>query len=136
MRYSPFHTTLLLLAGLLLSLHSVVPHVHGLPCGKPGEVTAGHIPASGGDLLGLLQDFFTNTDLGEDHLEHFSADHDVTLDLAFTATLPPATLPHIVLAVISEPGVTRRERVFRSWHFPPSGVYPDADAPRGPPTIV
>lgn len=136
MRYPPFHSTLLLLAGLLLSLHSVVPHVHGIPCSSPGEVTTNNTSAPKGDILSLLQDFFTNTDLGEDHLEHFSADHDVTLDLAITATIPPTAFPAIVSVARKEPTVTRRKRVFRSWHFPPSGMYPDTDAPRGPPTLV
>lgn len=136
MKATLFHRGLLLLAGLLLSLHALVPHVHGYD--QPGSVELRTETNSEGttNLLSFLQDFFTDTDLGEDHLEHFSTDHNINLDLQVPAVLPPAVWPAIVIALRDRTSVIRRRRVFRSRHFPPSGVYPDADAPRGPPSIV
>ncbi|WP_020567365.1 hypothetical protein [Neolewinella persica] len=136
MKTTSFHRALLLLAGLLLSLHSLVPHVHSGHSDSSGEVSAEIIPGTNGDLLGLLQNFFTNTDLGEDHLEHFSSDNHATLDLEVIALLPPADLPTIVLAPRALNPAIRRQRVFRSRHFPPAGVYPDRAAPRGPPALA
>jgi|GEM_PF-3138290 len=137
MKATTFHRGLLLLAGLLLSLHSFVPHVHGDHPGDSGQETAKNTPPPQPDLLTLLQNIFTDTDLGEDHLEHFAADHDTTLDLEISALRPPAALPPaIVLVASTTPVVVRRQRIFRQRHFPPSGVYPDATAPRGPPTLV
>lgn len=133
MKTSSFHRGLLLVAGLLLSLHSLVPHVHADHCLGSGEITAKEIPASENGLLSLLQALFTSSDLGEDHLEHFAADHDSVLDLDIIASLPPALSPVLAFFPYAAQPTIRRKQIFRSRHFPPSGVYPDADAPRGPP---
>lgn len=131
-----FHRTFLFLAGLLLSLHSLVPHVHGSSYAAPGETVALQAPSLNSDWLALLQDFFTESDLGEDHLEHFSPGQDLAYDLGIVSLLPPTALPAITLVPRPTSAVIRRQRVFRSRHFPPAGVYPDADAPRGPPTVA
>jgi hypothetical protein len=138
MRITSFHHTFLLLAGLLLSLHSLVPHVHGPEWAGPEEPIAYNAPAPNNNWLSLLQDFFTNTDLGEDHLEYFSPSQDLLLEfeLELVSILPPVELPTIVLAPRALNPDIHRQRIFRSRHFPPAGVYPDADAPRGPPALT
>lgn len=136
MKATFFHRGFLLLAGLLLCLHSLVPHVHGPVRNSSGEETVESIPSSDGTLLGLLQDFVTDTDLGEDHLEHFSADHDVTLDFEITSFSPLALLPTVVSASLKEAAPICRQRAFRGQLIPPSGIYPDTASPRGPPAFV
>ena len=136
MRIIIIHRTFLLLAGLLLSLHSLVPHIHGSE-----DVTEVTVKTTGtldenGNWLNFLQDFFTQTDMGEDHLEHFSPGQDLSLELDLIASVPPVILPTIVLAPPAENVFIRRNRVFRSWCFPPASIYPDADATRGPPSYV
>lgn len=136
MKVTSFHRGLLLLAGLLLSLHSLVPHVHGSVRNVPGQLTLNNTLSPSQDLQSFLQDFFAETDLGEDHLEHFASDHDVTPVSGFVSSQPPTAFAVASLVPLAACTTIRRQRVFRSRHFPPSSIYPDADAPRGPPVHV
>lgn len=136
MKVTSFHRGLLLLAGLLLSLHSMVPHVHGSVRNVSGQLTLNNTLSPSQGLQGFLQDFFSETDLGEDHLEHFASDHDVTHGSEFVSLQPPTAFVVATFAPLAACSTIRRQRVFRSWHCPPSSIYPDADAPRGPPANV
>lgn len=136
MRFTHFHRGLLTLAGLLLSLHSLVPHVHGEQLLAVNGTSINHIPGQSVDLFGLLQDLFANSDLGEDHLEHFSLDHDASVDLELVVFLPPAILPPVTSLPTPASSLVRRQQMFRNRHFPPSGIYPDNASPRGPPSFA
>ncbi len=126
MKTDVFARSCLLLAGLILCLHTVVPHVHGEQAGVTGQPYG---------LVDILKDLL-GSDLGEDHLEHFSSGQDLDLSVDVVAALPPFAQPVLVLLSPRLASLVRRRRVFRHRHFPPSAVYPDADAPRGPPRLA
>lgn len=62
---------LLLLSGLILTVHTLVPHVHGPQHVSTGEVSIGSDQEKATGWLAMLTDL-VDVDMGEDHLEHFS----------------------------------------------------------------
>lgn len=90
MRQLTIHRGLVLLAGLILCLHTVFPHVHGPDGDVVATVVAKEKPAEDRTFLDVLFELVT-ADLGEEHLEHFtqSDGNAVVVVLA----LPPAVTP-------------------------------------------
>lgn len=83
---------LLLLSGLMLVVHTLVPHVHGAHFLSSGETRVGSSEEGQNDWLAVLTDL-VDAEMGEDHLEHFSPEKTVDFALVvttFVPTLPPA----------------------------------------------
>lgn len=127
---------LLLLPGLLLTLHTLVPHVHG------GESVSSSIPAadvpgerslSVKDLLGKL----IESDLGEDHLEHFELDKDFTEKVSYSSTFGLLSGPTFAEQLRLSSTIAIPKKSFsRNYWLPPAGIYPEQEAPRGPPVLT
>ncbi len=131
------HRFPVLLAGFLLCLHTVVPHVHQL------RLTAGQriercdvlLPVNG-QWLGLLRGVI-GADMGQGHLEHLSVDRA-------EATLPVAPAEALALArQLPEwppfpPMAQRLLRLSPTSHpkWPPEGDYCRATPLRGPPFLA
>lgn len=88
MRHLMLHRGLVLLAGFILCLHTVFPHVHA-PHGAEEALVFAEKPSNERSFLDVLYDLVT-ADLGEEHLEHFTpADSDANLSaLALSPTAP------------------------------------------------
>lgn len=93
-RLATLRQGLLLLAGLLLTIHTVVPHVHGSPFSDASVPMAIQPPPALTGWLGILGDLVSG-DMGEEHLEHFAPEKIDQLALSLTPTLqdfPPSPL--------------------------------------------
>lgn len=92
MRQLILHRGLVLLAGLILCLHTVFPHVHGSDGNVVASVVVKEKPAEDRTFLDVLFELVT-ADLGEEHLEHFTQTdgNGVVVVLA----LPPAITPAV-----------------------------------------
>ena len=90
MRHLMLHRGLVLLAGFILSLHTIFPHVHAPDGNETTTVVFSEASAEARSLLDVLYDLVT-ADLGEEHLENFTpANSDGT---TVVLALPPAYLP-------------------------------------------
>ncbi len=136
MRYRPFHRGLVFLAGLMLCLHSIFPHVHA-PHGDDGAVVvfAEHSGARP-SFFEVLVDLVT-ADLGEEHLEHLAAT-DVDLDLSpllpASTMLWPAGFP---FGDASQPGPQNVIQEILAYHplLPEDEVFARQRPLRGPPSV-
>lgn len=90
MRHLILHRGLVLLAGFILCLHTIFPHVH-VGEGSETEVAVfSEESAETRSLLDVLYELVT-ADLGEEHLENFTpASSEVAM---VVLVLPPALLP-------------------------------------------
>lgn len=86
---------LLLLAGLILTIHTLVPHVHGAHFITPGETSTSTNHETPFGWLDLLTDL-VDADMGEDHLENFSPEKTIDFTLVVPTFLP--TLPSALFA--------------------------------------
>jgi len=121
---------------LLLTAHTLVPHVHSSPFLDTGKTSVGVKSEKDRNWLDVLADF-VDTDMGEDHLEHFSPEQGLDLDLTIPAivpTFPPATLAVRMLVEQEEP------RKYSGWNFrgPPllRSALMRVSSLRGPPTLA
>lgn len=93
MQRARFFRGLLLLSGLILTLHTLVPHVHAAHQHLSSEATVlSPAPANTDSWLSFFTDF-VDADMGEDHLENFSPEKSIDFELVIPmlpATLPPA----------------------------------------------
>jgi len=136
MQRSLFHRGLVMLAGLLLCLHTVIPHVHGElhPSQQPLEIS-GNTSCVDAGILYLIKDLLSS-DLGEDHLENFTP--DFTKDLSIVAFLAPAIMTtvfpnhHPIV-----PSVTSAQQVASYLaDLPPDDPVVGQEPSRGPPVFA
>lgn len=73
MRTLLLHRGIILLAGLLLSLHTLLPHVHVSQSGQLSTISFGERSPSSRGLFDLLSGL-VHGDLGQEHLENFTKD--------------------------------------------------------------
>lgn len=96
MQRARFFRGLLLLSGLILTLHTLVPHVHGAQQHSLPETAAlTPAPVNANSWLSFLADL-VDADMGEDHLENFSPEK--SLDLELPISVVPATIPPALFA--------------------------------------
>ncbi|MFK8163965.1 MAG: hypothetical protein AB8H12_16080 [Lewinella sp.] len=136
MQRSPFHRGLVMLAGLLLCLHTAIPHVHGVVHSneQPIEISGNSSCVDAG-LLHLIKDLLSS-DLGEDHLENFTP--DFTKDHSILALLAPTTItaffPNHYLVL---PSVTSAQQVASYLaDLPPDDPIVGLEPSRGPPEFA
>lgn len=126
---------LLLLSGLILLVHTLVPHVHGPHFLASGQTILAETPASPSwlDVLAGLVD----TDMGEEHLEHFSPEKNVDYTLAAPAFVPgQAVAPYAELFFCALETSGGRTGFSRSPVPQIEEVYLRRIAPRGPPPVA
>lgn len=133
MRQRNFHRFCILLAGLLLSLHTLVPHMHLAGRAAVADLSLETPAQDAGNIFGFLQTL-VGSNLGQGHLEHFVQDHELpgTSTEIAPAAAPPV-LPLANFAPYSLPVALRRQRVFLHHLFPPDGRFDAPTALRGPP---
>lgn len=123
-----------MLAGLILSLHTVFPHVHA-PHGEQGEVVVfAEQPDTERSLLEVLYELVT-ADLGEEHLEHFApADVDGALVLSIPPAIPLARLLSSVRDQVVAPQKDLQEIIAYHPLLPDEAAFIRQRPLRGPPT--
>ena len=134
MQRNLLHHGIVLLAGLLLCLHTVIPHVHGslhpstLLVAEAGEQT--NCVDEG--LLRLIKDLLSS-DLGEDHLENFTPDLNKDFSVDIALPLPDLTAPFPVLNVGLAEVTSARQVSSYLANLPPDDPVVDLASTRGPP---
>lgn len=126
---------LLLLSGLILTVHTLVPHVHSAHFVSPGETSISQTQDGPTDWLDILTDL-VDADMGEDHLEYFSPEKTVDLVLVVPTIIP--TLPP---ALFAERFLFQPQTAVRVEQDPAPGpklkeVFLRQVALRGPPAMV
>ncbi len=125
----------LLLSGLILLVHTLVPHVHAAHFTERGVPTTYAQQNVHANWLGVLAGL-VEADMGEDHLEYFSPEDAPDFSLAVpvfsVALLPtPSGFASESPAVVVTARARRSE--LRTWEIIP-GSRRQA-TPRGPPTV-
>lgn len=127
---------LLLLSGLILTVHTLVPHVHGVQHVSTSETGIGADKEKSTDWLALLTDL-VDAEMGEDHLEHFSPQK--TLDFV---ELVPGIVPVLSSAFFADRYLLQPETAVlkvepeRSAWLKTKDVFLRQFPLRGPPAMV
>jgi|AntRauTorckE5430_2_1112549.scaffolds.fasta_scaffold00957_5 hypothetical protein len=127
---------LLLLSGLILMAHTLVPHVHGPQAFMPAATSIDQAQQTPSGWLDVLTDL-VDADMGEDHLEHFSPEKTVDFVLLLPNIVP--ALPSALFAerFFLQPEAAT-ERITRHYATGPElkDVHLRAIALRGPPAMA
>ncbi len=124
-----------MLAGLLLCLHTLMPHVHAEVFLQPGEITLAEAPNPGHSLFDLLSGLVQG-DLGQEHLENFTEEQpDALLAKTFFA---PAAAPLLLYPTPPKPlvGVLSAGRAHQELLLPKSVALQLSCPQRGPPVAT
>lgn len=123
-------------AGLLLTIHTLVPHVHGETNVGGMRLPAVEAPHQLSGWLEILGDL-VNGDMGEEHLEHFAPEKTVVFTLALVPSFQ--ALPLANFAEVPYP-LSACSKLRKNIDAPPSLEKTAAHlryfAPRGPPTVA
>lgn len=125
-----------MLAGLLLCLHTAIPHVHGTLHSNSQSVEISDKSSCVEEgVLHLLKDLLSS-DLGEDHLENFTP--DLQKDLNGTTYISPAVLlaPFPVLNHVLAEITSARQAATYLASLPPDDPVINAGLSRGPPVFA
>ncbi|MBC6996768.1 hypothetical protein QWY85_04405 [Neolewinella lacunae] len=125
----------LLLSGLILLVHTLVPHVHTDHITERGVPTLCSRQNAHANWLGVLAGL-VEADMGEDHLEYFSPEKAPGFSLAapaFSAALPP--IPSCFVSEVAAGFVPDRVRHSEQRTWPLQAGSRRQASPRGPPTV-